>query len=92
MNRAEHVLAVADELLQRGGLEAAVSRLSCSSLCFLLKVIAESIAFKGEERSWLSLQLLYAVFNKHQVDICTYTPNADAYKPLITKICQVIRV
>ncbi|KAL8453803.1 hypothetical protein Emed_000664 [Eimeria media] len=84
----QHVIALTSELLQRGGLHAAVRGRDPSSLLPLLRFAAENSAFRAPSETAVVLQLLLALLQESESWVLENPQEADEAKALLKKIAQ----
>ncbi|KAL8439317.1 hypothetical protein Efla_003954 [Eimeria flavescens] len=84
----EHVIALTSELLQRGGLHAAVRGRDAASLLSLLQFAAKHAAFRAPSETAVVLQLLDALMCENEEWILESLGETQQVAELIKKICQ----
>lgn len=84
----QHVIALSAELLQRGGLLAAMRGRDALSVLSLLRFGAQHVAFKAPNQTEVVLQLLHALLEENERWIVETRQEAEEIKALLKKICQ----
>ena len=83
------MLALSSELLQRGGLGAALRGRDASSLLPLLGFISKHLGLRPPAQTLVAAELLNSLLEENEKWIVEDAEGAEEIKPLLKKICQV---